>query len=1442
VVRFTVSGIRAHCIEKHQWKSTNKGGRGKKHPVNPDGNTPWRTGVKCQRFFIQGAKSGYFEVQATDPEQIPSRAQIRSRIDQFKAAKHEMEAAFRAVEAKERREIKEFDEARESNPWLRRVKWQAHTAGLDAEKLRELVSPVGDDEPELQVLYKAFDWMIQGAQYTTVQEVVGQAALFEVNKKEIKQETQMPFDSWMDITTVRSYTQVWRQILGYIFRAEDTEPEDRPAYQLTSSQAINIQGVRGEIRKFREWKDENGKQRGSGNEETGEGEEEECESDEEIEKMRVIQREVLRLCISLLNHPLQDNEYKSAIISGLAVLGMKDDGGWLNAEDYTPKYSAVIKLARLMVVQEAYERKKEAMRQLQEKDNEITEAIAREQTVSYYHLIGKMVKRFMTMANGKRDPTPMQWIFQARSYGFKIRYTTTAEGCIQWIGDTILYQQIRFSMAEVRTMVHGLVREAREVLFKDLMLVDMDSQGQVDSAQVPGIDWDNMVDNPTENRVGWSFLDDERNRFEVDGKWWLYQRMFTDQRVRQRFTTESSGGGRPVIRKEIAEQYQRHIQQFLVLLLLLFHLCGGQPGRAPEILGLRWKNSRQGGIRNIIMENGLVAFVTGYHKGYRSSGNIKIIHRYLPREVGELFVYFVWLVWPFNEDLQLESSGKRCNSPFLWGDSKKVEHRRWTGPRKHREAGEDVTKDDDPNQGWTSERMRRALQEASMRLIGVKIHISCWRNSAIAMSRRYCRAAPFSGDDPKTDDAAGADQEEDDEHDLQAGHGTHIAGMIYARELMEDRDAVVGRRGKFRKVSEGWHQFLNFTSSHETPRPETKRKRQTIGDDMQDAQIARWKRLKAVDIHSELQSIVGEGATFRGKQEEALKAIMANVSPVLVVMGTGAGKSLLFQLPARSQKSGTTVVVVPLKTLERDLHERCCRAGISSIMWDANQSDRMAQVVFVQPESAVGTKFNQYLNRLEGLGQIDRFVIDECHTVMQSRPDFRPKMREAGAVLKERGKQMIYLTATLSPGSEAEFFEIMQMPPVQAIRGPTTRPNITYSVFEHEEGIDQIDAVGQMIRDKLKQYPAPAKVIVYSSSIDTIKEMGEQLGYPMYYADVGSEKQKAHIQQQWENATQRVIICSNAFGLGIDQPDVRFVGHVGAIHDIESYGQESGRAGRDGQPSEAVVIMGPGRQQALQRQHERQRREPSRNQAIITDEDRARVKRSKAEQFISGISCRRVWLDQELDGRTDRSRCEKGEQVCDVCAEEDQMVAEAEALREAYIANQEKEARYQEDRMWDSGIGMPSSVEALHMRSSPPGHPFMSSSPAPPSIVSSPAPPSIVSSPAPPSIVSSPISGHPSIPVSTASQIPGRSDIPSQHAIMGSQGTNPQGNMSADDSPSGSPSSIESFDQGFATDIRPMDRIMFHGQQEQQQASRGYTRAQNIANGQDIHDLEQQLE
>ncbi len=99
------------------------------------------------------------------------------------------------------------------------------------------------------------------------------------------------------------------------------------------------------------------------------------------------------------------------------------------------------------------------------------------------------------------------------------------------------------------------------------------------------------------------------------------------------------------------------------------YLYSGQLARAPELLGIRWKNTAYGGVRNIFIKEGLVVFVATYHKGYRSSGNIKIVHRYLPREVRELLVYYLWLVLPFWEKLQFQVAGKPSSSLFLWGDS-----------------------------------------------------------------------------------------------------------------------------------------------------------------------------------------------------------------------------------------------------------------------------------------------------------------------------------------------------------------------------------------------------------------------------------------------------------------------------------------------------------------------------------------------------------------------------------------------------------------------------------------------------------------------------------------------------------------------------------------------------------------------------------------------------
>jgi hypothetical protein len=116
------------------------------------------------------------------------------------------------------------------------------------------------------------------------------------------------------------------------------------------------------------------------------------------------------------------------LISGLAILGIGEDDGWLDAEDYTPKYSAVIKLARLIVVQEAYERRREVIAQYEERG--LSPEVAREKALSHYVLTRALVHSFMTIAHDSKDPKLMQWLYRSRLYGFKIRYTTTAEGKI----------------------------------------------------------------------------------------------------------------------------------------------------------------------------------------------------------------------------------------------------------------------------------------------------------------------------------------------------------------------------------------------------------------------------------------------------------------------------------------------------------------------------------------------------------------------------------------------------------------------------------------------------------------------------------------------------------------------------------------------------------------------------------------------------------------------------------------------------------------------------------------------------------------------------------------------------------------------------------------------------------------------------------------------------
>jgi hypothetical protein len=124
----------------------------------------------------------------------------------------------------------------------------------------------------------------------------------------------------------------------------------------------------------------------------------------------------------------------------------------------------------------------------------------------------------------------------------------------------------------------------------------------------------------------------------VDGEQWLFQRVGQDAAIRDRFIKR---GTRLGINTQEVERYMYRVIAFREKLIVLMHITGGQPARGPEIMSIRHSNTVKGGHRNIFIEDGMVVFATRYHKGYNVSGDVKIIHRYLPRKVGELLVYYM---------------------------------------------------------------------------------------------------------------------------------------------------------------------------------------------------------------------------------------------------------------------------------------------------------------------------------------------------------------------------------------------------------------------------------------------------------------------------------------------------------------------------------------------------------------------------------------------------------------------------------------------------------------------------------------------------------------------------------------------------------------------------------------------------------------------------------
>lgn len=239
---------------------------------------------------------------------------------------------------------------------------------------------------------------------------------------------------------------------------------------------------------------------------------------------------------------------------------------------------------------------------------------------------------------------------------------TNADGVGYWIGDTLVLGYSQFSMSQLRSMIHGLVQTTRIELLKGLLLLSVDDEGQIKdgTTPLPPIDWSSVVDNPAELKLGWNFLKDTRNTFGgVVGNEWLSRRVAQEKGLRAQFirsrATGASSSDSAMWKRKRVEKYARAMRSFRSHFAVLVHMTGGQPARGTELVTIEYQNSIESESRGVFIEDGLMAFVTAYHKNMGATKKAKIIHRYLPREVGDFGI----ILYVVGDAVLEEGSGHR---------------------------------------------------------------------------------------------------------------------------------------------------------------------------------------------------------------------------------------------------------------------------------------------------------------------------------------------------------------------------------------------------------------------------------------------------------------------------------------------------------------------------------------------------------------------------------------------------------------------------------------------------------------------------------------------------------------------------------------------------------------------------------------------------------------
>lgn len=1246
------------------------------------------------------SEQGDSDHRNSDREDDRGRHSVRERVSvaayrmtQVSAGVVQLSDTWERLHQQDRDDMQRMAEStapKDRTGWFKRTQWDEHLQAYPDRRLLSYASRLPDHtEPQLQravkIVEQAIDTSVRGLSTLSIE------TRRWLKSPKPKDPDVRPLGPFQCRATQTRAAKVWARVICYCLRlvaAEEGEDDQQPdgSTARTSDASLDAPSLITLSRQFpwsgrqkqatkRLW------QRLS------------YEDAIELEDPSVIEGQikyVMRLSGELICQKVYHRPFSSGLIHFLAVLGINPEQNRLRtAPEFSSTLSAILYCIRVLIVETFLP---SAQRETQAKaETELFLARRTEYLVDgSYSVVSTILSllsyaKVISMTTPSASASSMWWSLDKRTFYHKGRPV----------------QLERF-----RQMAQGFVDEAERVLWTELLWCRT-----IDERFT--IDLESIRDDITFARRGGSALDNELLK---TSKEWLLKRLASTPAAQRLFRRRPSS---TVVREEDTDQnpaqlnwqhvrqYLGHTDRFLDFLLLAIHVTGGQPARGPEILSVRWRNSILQD-RNIYIMDGQVAVITRYHKTQSQWDRPKVILRFLPDRLGQILIVYLLYVRHFRTVL-LNGLGRHMTvsaNDFLWAS----ERGPWDSSRLSRTMSLE-----------SAERLsvRLTLQDYRHVAIGIGRAVIGKRFAAGDRTERgLLKARGSEGEESDSQE----DESLEDPLELQSGHSTATGNIAYA--VRADMVQGVSARSieSFRRLSRDWHKFLGLdqvNDSHDQRPPEAvespttrtsedtgnttdkrKRRRKTVqggitapyeqSSESLHSLRRTSKRRKVVDtrvlepdlstpdvepprldmrvIRCAVRTVLGlsrsDTISYTSRQQqEALMAVVRGVSPLIVVLPTGAGKSLLFMAPALTDtpdgwgRLGVTILIVPSRALIQDTIVRLANIGIASTEWLPNAEStydnhkEAARIVVVSADLVGGGKgeFITYAALLARSGILRRIVVDEAHIPITAA-HWRRKLALIWHIRLIKC-QLVFLTATLPPALEVRLRSDMLVQKAVTIRTPTTqRANIQYSVVRSRPGNTLSDVAVHIIQRKMTSLVSStpdlrtekvisAKIIIYCRDKPGCESLAAKLGCPFYHADVPS---RAAVLDTWRT-TGGCLVSTSATGVGLDVPGIAFVLHIGLPWGLIDFVQESGRAGRNVREGVAESVILLDRQPSLaplnkgQEEHENES-DGDDNTAMIA--------------FVRTRRCRRVIMGGYMDGR--RVCChyfvnQRSNAVCDNC-------------------------------------------------------------------------------------------------------------------------------------------------------------------------------------------------